>query len=138
LDYAKRTGSVPALLYSALETRLAIEHLLFEELIMSVGGRLDRKKYEKCKGSSTKLAKIIRKLSPDYRQLVSFTRTISSLIPNGPPLVEWEHEKLLKHWGALSSFLHWAGETKETSESSQWFMKGLETTEQVATYLWEK
>jgi len=138
LDYAKRTGSVTTLLYSALETRLAIEHLLFEELIMSVGGQLDRKEYEKCKGTGTKLAKIIRRLSPDYRQLVIFTRTISSLIPNGPPLIEWEHEKLLKNWGALSSFLHWAGEAKETFESSQWYMRGLETVEHAATYLWEK
>lgn len=138
LDYTKRTGSVATLLYSALETRLAIEHLLFEELIMSVGGQLDRKEYEKCKGSGTKLAKITRRFSPDYRQLVIFTRTISSLIPNSPPLIEWEHEKLLKHWGALSTFLHWAGEAKETFESSQWFLRGLVTVEGAATYLWEK
>lgn len=138
LDYTKRTGSITALLYCALETRLAIEHLLFEELIMSVGGQLDRKEYEKCKGSGTKLAKIIRRLSPDYRQLVIFTRTISSLIPNSPPLIEWEHEKLLKYWGALSSFLHWAGEAKETVESSEWYMRGVETAEHAATYLWEK
>jgi hypothetical protein len=118
--------------------RLAIEHLLFEELIMSVGGQLDRKEYEKCKGRGIKLAKIIRKLSPDYRQLVIFTRTIFSLIPNSPPLIEWEHEKLLKHWGTISSFLHWAGEAKETFESSQWFIKELETIESAATYLWEK
>jgi len=128
----------PFLLYSALETRLAIEHLLFEELILSVGGQLDRKEYVKRKGSGTKLAKIIRKLSPDYRQLVVFTRTISSLIPNSPPLIEWEHEKLLKHWGTLSNFLHWAGEAKETFESSQWFITGLETVEHAVTYLWEK
>ncbi len=138
LDYAKRTGSVTTLLYSALETRLAIEHLLFEELIMSVGGKLDRKEYEKCKGSGTKLANIIRRLSPDYRLLVIFTRTISSLIPNSPQLIEWEHEKLLKHWGALSAFLHWAGETKETFESSQWFVRSLVTVEGAATYLWER
>jgi len=105
---------------------------------MSVGGQLDRKDYEKCKGSGTKLTKIIHRLSPDYRQLVIFTRTISSLIPNSPPLIEWEHKKLLKHWGALSSLLHWAGEAKETFESSHWYMRGLETIEHAATYLWEK
>ena len=44
LDYAKRTASVTTLLYSALEMRLAIEHLLFEELIMSVGGQLNKKR----------------------------------------------------------------------------------------------
>jgi len=138
LDYAKRTGSVTTLLYSALDTRLAIEHLLFEELIMSVGGQLDRKEYENCKGSGTKLGKIIRRLSPDYRQLVIFTRNIASLIPNWPPMIEWEHKTLLKHWGALSSFLHWAGERRETFESSQWFITVVETVEHAATYLWEK
>lgn len=138
LDYAKRNGTVTTLMYSALEIRLAIEHLMFEELIMSVGCQLDKTEYEKCKGESTKFAKIIKRLSPDYRQLIIFTQTISSLIPNSPPLIEWEHEKLLKLWGDLSSFLHWAGEAKDTFESSRWFLKGLETTEHAATYLWDK
>lgn len=138
LDYAKRTTSVIALQYAALETRQAIEQLLFEELVMSVGGQLDRTEYEKCKGNSTKLAKIIRRLSPNYQRLVAFTRTIISLIPNSPPLVEWEHTTLLKHWGIISAYLHWPGERKETFESPQWFVKGLQTVEDAATYLWTK
>lgn len=138
LDYAKRTGSAITLQYAALETRQAIEQVLFEELVMSVGGQLDRKEYEKCKGSSTRLAKIIRKLSPDYQRLVTFTRTISSLIPGSPTIIEWDHKTLLRYWGSVSTYLHWAGEAKETFESPQWFITGLETVQNAATYLWEK
>ena len=137
-DYAKRNGSAVALQYAALETRHAIEQLLFEQLIMSVGGQLNQKKYEKCKGNSTKLAKIIRQLSPNYLRLVSFTKAILSLIPNSPPLIEWDHGALLKHWGTLSGYLHWAGEPRETFNSSAWFVTGLEEIEHVATYLWDK
>ena len=111
-DYVKRKGSAVALQYAALETRQAIEQLLFEELIMSVGGQLHQKDYEKCKGNSTKLAKIIRRLNPNYLRLVSFTKAILSLIPNSPSLIEWDHGVLLKHWGTLSGYLHWAGEPK--------------------------
>ena len=97
-DYAKRNGSPVTLQYAALETRQAIEQLFFEELIMSVGVRLDQKEYEKCKGHSTQLKKIIQRLSPDYQSLVAFTKAISSLIPDSPTLIEWDHEVLLKHW----------------------------------------
>jgi hypothetical protein len=136
LDYAKKHTSSCALFYAALETRLAIEQLLFEELVMSVGGKLDRAEYEKAKGSSTRLAKIIRKLSPDYERLVSFTRAIVELLPDAPPLIFWNHAKLLKHWGTLSDYLHWAGEPREAVESPRWFVGGLETVAQAASYLW--
>jgi hypothetical protein len=135
LDYAKRHASVSALQYAALETRQAIEQLLFEELIMSVGGQLDRKDYDSCKGSSTKIAKIIKKLSPDYNKLAIFTQNIMSLIPNSPPLIIWEHSALLKYWGAVSNYLHWAGEPKETFESPHWFEQAVETVGCAATYL---
>jgi len=137
-DYAKRNGSAVALQYAALETRHAIEQLLFEELIMSVGGQLHQKEYKKCKGNSTNFARIIRRLSRNYLQLVSFTKAILSLIPDSPPLIEWDHAALLKHWGTLSSYLHWAGDPRETFNSSAWFVKGLEEIEHVATYLWDK
>lgn len=55
VDYAKRQTSVSALQYAALDVRQAIEQLFFEELVMSVGGKLAREEYETCKGNSTKL-----------------------------------------------------------------------------------
>jgi len=137
LDYAKRHTSICALLYAALDIRQAIEQLLFEELVMSVGGKLDKEEYEKCKGNATKLAKIIRRLSPTYEKLVTFTRTIISIIPNSPPLIIWDHSVLLKYIGSVSTYLHWAGEPKESFESPQWFLRGLEIVEGVATYLWD-
>jgi hypothetical protein len=138
LDYAKRHSSVSALLYAALDIRQAIEQLFFEEIVMSVGGQLDKEEYEKCKGNATKLAKIIRRLSPAYEKLVNFTRTIISIIPNSPPLIIWDHAILLKCIGSVSTYLHWVGEPKESFESPQWFLKGLETIESVATNLWNK
>ena len=138
LDYAKRTASTTALQYAALETRQAIEHLLFEELVMSVGGQLEKSEYRKCKGNAKELAQIIRRLSHDYQKLVAFTRTILSLLPNSPPLVQWDYEILLKHCGTISTYLHWAGEVKETFESPAWFVRGLEMVERAATYLWDK
>jgi hypothetical protein len=137
LDYAKRHASVSALQYAAIDTRQAIEQLLFEEIVMSVGGQLERKEYERCKGNGTKLAKVIRKLNSDYEQLVAFTTVIASLLPNSPPLVIWDFAALLKHWGAVSTYLHWMGAPAETFESPQWLKQGLETVEHAATYLWK-
>ncbi len=136
LDYAKRSSSVIALLYSALDIRHAIEQLLFEELVMSVGGKLDKKKYENCKGNATKLHKIIRRLSPDYAKLICFTKTIMSLIPDAPSIIIYDHSILLKYHGAVSNYLHWAGEPQETFESPKWFLQGVETVESAGAYLW--
>lgn len=116
-----------ALQYAAHDVRQAIEQLFFEEIVLSVGSQLDRGEYEKCKGNSTKLHKIIRRLNPDYNKLAQFTRAIISILPQSPPLVIWDHKKLLKYWGTVSSYLHWAGEPAETFESTAWIQKGVET-----------
>ena len=136
VDYAKRQTSVSALQYAALDVRQAIEQLFFEELVMSVGGKLAREEYEACKGNSTKLKKVIRKLSPDYEKLISFTQTIMGLLPEAPVLIRWDHSELLKHWGSVSNYIHWAGEPKETSESPQWFVQGVGDVEHAAMYMW--
>ena len=138
LEYAKKKSSVCAVFYAALEIRQAIEQLLFEEIVMSVGGQLDPAEYEKAKGSSTKLSKILRRLSPDYDQLVSFTRAVIELEPGAPPLISWDHVKLLKSWGKVSDYLHWGGEPKETVESAGWFVRAIETIEKAASHLWAK
>lgn len=49
LDYAKRANNISALEYAALETRLGIEQLLFEQLVVGVGSELEQKEYKKCK-----------------------------------------------------------------------------------------
>jgi len=138
LDVAKRDLNVCALQYAAHDARQAIEQLLFEEIVLSVGTKLDRKEYEKCKGNSTKLHKIIRRLNPDYNKLAQFTKTINSILPQSLPLTLWDHKKLLKHWGVVSGYLHWAGEPAETFESTEWIQKGIEAVEAAADHIWKK
>ena len=44
----------------------------------------------------------------------------------------------MKHWGIVSSYLHWAGEPAETVESTEWFQKGIEAVQEVGNYIWKK
>ena len=99
LDIAKQARNVCALQYAAHDTRQAIEQLLFEEIVLSVGTALDRKEYEKCRGNSTRLHKILQRLNPDYTQLALFTQAIVSMEPQWPSLVIWDHKVLMQHWG---------------------------------------
>ena len=138
LDISKRERNVPALQYAAHDVRQAVEQLLFEEIIMSVGTELDRKEYEKCKGNSTKLYKVVRRLNPDYQKLVKFTQAIASADPQWPPIESWDHNKLMKHWGMVSNYLHWAGEPAETVESDNWLSEGISFVENAAEYIWHK
>ncbi len=138
LDVAKKGLNVCALQYAAHDARQAIEQLFFEEIVLSVGTQLDRREYEKCKGNSTKLHKIIRRLNPDYNKLAQFTKTIISILPQSPPLIMWDHKKLLKHWGTVSGYLHWAGEPAETFESTEWIQKGIGVVEKAADHIWKK
>jgi hypothetical protein len=138
LDLVKRHRNVCALQYAAHDARQAIDHLLFEEVVLGVGTELDRKEYEKCKGNSTKLHKIIRRLNPDYEKLKVFTQAISSVDPQLPPIVTWDHEALMRHWGKISNYLHWAGEPAETVESNDWIEQGIAVVEAAASHIWEK
>lgn len=137
LDVAKRERNVCALQYAAHDARQAMEQLLFEEIVLSVGTQLDRKEYEKCKGNSTKLHKIVRRLNPDYNKLALFTQAIITIYPQSPPLIIWDHRVLLRHWGTVSSYLHWAGEPVETVESTEWINKGIKIVEKAAMHIWE-
>lgn len=138
LDIAQKRRNVCALQYAAHDLRQGIEQLLFEELVLSVGTELDRTEYEKCKGNSTKLHKIIKKLSPDYTKLAQFTQAITSVDPESPLLVTWDHSVLMKHWGITSNFLHWSGEPAETVESDTWFNTGARVVADATKYIWGK
>lgn len=138
LDIAKQERNVPALQYAAQDVRQAIEQLLFEEIIMSVGTELDRGEYEKCKGNSTKLYKVIRRLNPDYKKLIKFLQAIASADPQMPPIESWDHKKLMRHSGNVSNYLHWVGEPAETFESDTWLSDGITIVEEAAEYIWHK
>ena len=138
IDVIKRQKNVCALQYAAHDARQAIEQLLFEEIVLSVGTQLDRKEYEKCKGNSTKLYKIIRHLNPDYNKLAQFTQALISTLPQSPPFIIWNHKVLIRHWRSVSGYLHWAGEPTETVESTEWIDKGIEAVQKAANHIWKK
>lgn len=136
LDVAKTKNNITAFQYAALEIRLAIENLLFEEIVMCVGTKLDKADYEKCKGSSTKLNKILKRLNPDYKKLVKFTQTVLSVNPKAPPIINWDHNRLMKQWGKVSDYLHWQGSVDDTVNSTKWFEEGIKVVENIALYIW--
>jgi len=138
LDFAKRENNVCALQYAAHDARQAIEQLLFEEIVLSVGTAFDRIEYAKCKGSSTKLHKVMRRLNPDHEKLSEFIQVIMSVLPNAPTLVRWDHKYLMKHWRKISNYLHWAGEPAETTESSNWLSKGIVIVGAGLLHIWDK
>jgi len=136
LDITKKSSNNCALGYAAYETRQAIECILFEAVILSVGTKLSRDEYQKCKGSSTKLHKIVNRLNPDYEKMVQFTRAVMLTDPEAPLILAWDHKRLLRYWGEMSKYLHWAGEPKETSESPEWLEAGVVAVGNAAEYIW--
>jgi len=79
LDFAKRNTSIAALQYAALELRFGIEHLWFDIIVIAVGGRLDIREYTRCTKDSTKMYKVLDRLSPDCERLVRFTNISGAL-----------------------------------------------------------
>ena len=138
LDFAERNQSVCALQYAAHDTRQAIEHILFEAVVLCVGTKLDREDYRKCLGNSTKLHKVVDRLNPEYQLLVRFTQVVMTTDPNAPSIVAWDHAKLLKFFGVVSTYLHWPGEPKESVDSAAWLEKGIARVREAARYIWDR
>jgi hypothetical protein len=136
IDYAKRKTSIAALQYAALELRLGIEQLWFEIIIVAVGGKLELREYSECKGDSTKMYKILDRLSPNHAKLVCFSNIAASLDPRAPQLVEWDIGKLKRLYGQVSDYLHFLGHPAESTDSSRWFVKALTVLETGANYVW--
>lgn len=135
LDYAKSNRNISALEYAALETRLCIEQLLFEQLVIGVGTKLDASEYKKCFGNAKKLNELIEKLIPRYDHLVKFTRAMA---PVEIPITEWDNRKLIKYSGKISNYLHWSGSLDNTVQSTEWFKKGVAVIEEAASYIWKE
>lgn len=136
LDLSKRKNSPIAFQYAAYETRQGIEQLLFEELVLSVGTKLDRSEYEKCLGNSTKLHAIINRLAPEREKLAKFNQAIFSVGSIRITLVLWDHNLLMKYWGKISKYMHWSGAINETIQDRSWVEAGIEITEEVCLYIW--
>lgn len=133
LDFAKSHKNISALEYAALETRLAIEQLLFEQLVVSVGTKLETREYKKCSGNANKLNEIIGKLIPSYERLVAFTKAMA---PAGVPITVWDNRALIQHSGKVSAYLHWSGGLDVTVQSEDWYKQGIATVEAAASYIW--
>ena len=137
LDIAKRENNPVAFQYAAHDARQGIEQLLFEELVLSVGTKLDRAEYQKCLGNSTKLHAIINRLSPEREKLGNFVQAVFSGGGIRIPLMVWDHKLLMKHWGKVSKYLHWSGAIDGTIENGAWVEKGIEIVEEACRYIWD-
>lgn len=133
LDYAKSNKNVSALEYAALEARLSIEQLLFEQIVISVGTELDKKNYKKCNGNAKDLSLMIEKLTPHYEKLIDFTKAMA---PAGIPITKWDNRSLIKYHGKVSNYLHWSGGLDVTVQSEQWLNKGISEVESAISYIW--
>jgi len=133
LNYAKANRNISALEYAALETRFGIEQLLFEQLIVGVGSKLDIAEYKKCTGQAKKLSQLIENLIPKYEHLIEFTKAVA---PKGFPVTKWDNRLLCRFSGKISEYLHWSGGLDVTVESATWFETGLGVVDTAASYVW--
>lgn len=133
LDYAKSNSNVSALEYAAFEARLAIEQLLFEQIIISVGTELDKSDYKKCNGNAKDLSRMIEKLTPHYEKLIDFTKTMA---PADLPITKWDNRALVKYHGKISNYLHWSGGLDVTVKSEKWLKSGISELESAIGYVW--
>jgi hypothetical protein len=120
LDLAKRTGHFAPFHYACIDARLAIEHLIFEQLVITAGESLTAEAYKRCLSEPRKLSKLLEQIVPDYEKHQAFTQIVGSLSPELPSVNQWNIKELLKSWGRLSKYLHWSGSHPETTENANW------------------
>lgn len=135
VEFAKENKNISALEYAALEVRLGIEQLIFEQLIIAVGSELDRDDYKRCTGNAKKMSQVILRLVPAYEKLIDFTIAIA---PKDIPITKWDNRALIEYSGKVSAYLHWSGGLDITVQSKQWFEQGIELVSGIANYLWQK
>lgn len=133
LEHATTNRNISALEYAALETRLGIEQLLFEQLIVGAGSELDATEYKKCRGQAKRLSQLIDALIPKYDRLIEFTRAMA---PKGLPITKWDNRKLNELSGKVSEYLHWSGGLDVTVQSTSWFDSGVSIVSVAARYVW--
>lgn len=138
LDLVKRTGDFAALHYACIDARLAIEHLIFEQLAITAGEALSPEAYKRCLAKPSRLKKLLEQIVPDYDRLQTFTAIIGSLNPGLPPVNQWNIKDLMMSWGVLSSYLHWSGAYPETTENQEWQNRAIQKAAEIIEPLWEK
>ena len=138
VDFAYRKRAFTPLIYACADARHGIEYLLFESLILSTGANIDEETYKRCTKERNSFEKLIRKLSPDYIKLQEFTKASLSAWSDAPRLIFWDHRKLMKDWGHISSYLHWFGAITRTTDDPEWIAQAYEKIAGIIIPLWEK
>ncbi|GMR00244.1 MAG: hypothetical protein BMS9Abin18_1082 [Zetaproteobacteria bacterium] len=138
LDLAIRTENFAAFHYACIDGRLAIEHLIFQQLVVTAGSDLTQSNYEKCLSEPMKLQKRLKQIVPDYEKLLDFSKIVVSLSPDAPRINKWKIGDLMKSWGILSSYLHWKGAFSETTENHEWQEQAIQNVRQIIEPLWER
>jgi len=137
LDLGERTDSVSALLYAALELRNAIELLWYEHIVVATGEKMTRRDYERYKGSSTKIAKHMKREGRVYEKLAEFSNIVLKTTCTNIQVVRWDIDRLLKAHGQLAKYLHFHGMPEETWASSEWRTRCKSEVRDIGLYLWE-
>ena len=138
LDMADQTRRFTAFHYACIDARLAIEHLIFEQLAITAGNDLDAEKYKRCVDNPPKLDKLLRQTVPDYEKLQEFTKLVVSLSHGVPPVNQWNIKDLRKSWGRLSYYLHWVGAYPQTTENPKWQAQAIQDVKDIIEPLWQK
>lgn len=138
LDLARRSRQFAAFHYACIDARLSIEHLIFEQLVITAGRALDQVSYQKCLSKPRELDKLLHRLVPDYERLQDFSVIVGSLLPGLPRINRWDIKVLRKSWGRLSHYLHWSGSHTETTENPSWQMDALGEVGAIIDPLWHK
>jgi hypothetical protein len=136
LDYAKRSGNFAAVHYACIDARLSIEHLLFEQLVITAGPAFTEVEYKRCLSESRKLNKLLTQMVPDYDKLLEFSEIVGELMPASPKVNRWDIKGLMKSWGRLSALLHWSGAHSRTTEDAAWQQGALSEASDVIEKLW--
>ena len=138
LDVADRSGHFAAFHYACIDARLAIEHLIFEQLAITAGDDLDAEKYKRCVDNPGKLDKLLQQIVPDYEKLQEFTKLVGSLTPGPPSVNQWNIKDLRKSWGRLSRYLHWTGAPSHTTENPSWQAQATQEVVAIIEPIWQK
>lgn len=120
LDYAERMKTDPVFLYIALELRQALEIFWFEFLLLSRGGKMAVREYQKLRGKSGQLYKVLKKLAPEYTKLCVFTDLCLELQDARIRVARWDIQRVVELHGRVSRYCHWDGIPQDTWDSLEW------------------
>jgi len=119
IDSFEKTGNVYFLLYSALDTRLCIERILFEYLILiktqDLPARLERLY------SASDLKKAILKEEPVFFKKLEFLNLFVKFLPYEQEIIIPDLELLSQTYGRTNDYLHCPKRPAKTWQNIDWW-----------------